>query len=353
MVTPAESRNGMRRQPPPQARTNDLRIGVIGCGRAADRLHLPALARLPGVKVTALADTDASRLGAAGIKWRVDKLYPDYRLLVDQRSVDVVLIAVPAPLHHNVFHIAAGAGKHIYIEKPLATNLDDADRMVATAEQLSIGAAVGFNLRSHRLVRQARALVREGKLGPILAVRTVWIGGRQERPDWQRHRAEGGGALYELAVHHFDLWRFLFDTEVVCINTQSPANGSDDARVCVTAQLGNGVLACSVFALEGLAMHEVEVIGESASLRFSLYRADSLAIRPAGRVKQIVHWLQQLPEAVKAAQLGGDYLDSYRTHWLRFIESIRGGESPATLQDGRAALRVALEVIECLNREKL
>ena len=100
-------------------------------------------------------------------------------------------------------------------------------------------------------------------------------------------------------------------------------------------------------------MHEVEVIGESACLRFSLYRADSLAIRPAGRVKQIVQWLQQLPEAVKAARLGGDYLDSYRTHWLRFIESIRGGESPATLQDGRAALRIALEVIGCLNREKL
>ncbi len=305
------------------------------------------------MKVTALADDDASRLGAVGSKWRVDKLYADYQLLVDERSVDVVLIAVPAPLHHDVFLTAAGAGKHTYIEKPLATNLEDADRMVATAEQLSIGAVVGFNLRSHRLVQQARGLVRDGRLGPILAVRTVWIGGWQERPDWQRRRAEGGGALYELAVHHFDLWRFLFDTEVVRIETQTPASGSDDAIVGVTAQLRNGALACSVFALQGLAMHEVEVIGESASLRFSLYRADSLQIRPAGRVKQIAQWFEQLPEAVKAARLGGDYLDSYRTHWVRFIESIRGGKSPATLLDGRASLRVAVDAIESLSRGKV
>ena len=310
------------------------------------QLHLPALARIAEVEVTALADADAGRLKAAGTKWGVDRRYPDYRALLRDPAVDAVLITVPTPFHCEVFLAAADAGKHIYIEKPLAMNLEEADQMLAAAVQSAVRSVVGFNLRSHRLVEKARELIRAGVLGPIVSVRTALVGGQQERPAWQCRRAEGGGALYELGIHHFDLWRFLLDTEVAHVEAQSLSDGSDDANVAVTARLRNGALACSVFALHGAAAHEVEVIGESASLRFSLYRADSLDIQPAGRLRQFARWLQQLPAAAKAARRGGDYADSYRTHWLRFLESMRGGEAPATLQDGREAVRILLATIE-------
>ena len=310
------------------------------------QLHLPALARIAEVEVAALADADAERLNAAGTKWGVDHRYADYRALLSDPSVNAVLITVPTPFHCAAFLAAVELGKHTYIEKPLAMNLEEADRMLAAAAQFAGCTVVGFNLRSHRLVQKARELIRAGALGPIVSVRTVLVGGLQERPAWQCRRAEGGGAFYELGIHHFDLWRFLLDTEVAHVEAQSLSDGSDDARVAVTARLVNGALACSVFALHGAASHEIEVIGESASLRFSLYRADSLEIRPAGRLRQFTRWLQQLPGAAKAARRGGDYVDSYRTHWLRFLESMRGGEPPATLQDGREAVRIAVAAIE-------
>jgi predicted dehydrogenase len=181
-----------------------------------------------------------------------------------------------------------------------------------------------------------------------LALRTVLVGGirLEDRTAWQRCRAEGGGAVYELGSHHFDLWRFLLETETTEVRAQTLSRGSDDSTVSVSARFSSGVLATSLFALYGSTTHEVEVIGEAAQLRFSLYRSDSFEIQPANRVTQLRRWLSQLPAASRAARRGGDYRDSYRVHWLRFLESLPDGNPPATLEDGRESLRIALAAFE-------
>jgi predicted dehydrogenase len=329
-----------------------IRIGVVGCGRAALQLHLPALARIPGVSVTALADVDPAGLRAAGEKWGVAQRYTDYGSLVVDPSVDVVLISAPTSLHHEVFLAAAEAGKHIYIEKPLALTLEEADRMRSAAARSAGRTAVGFNLRSHRLIEEARKRVREGALGSIRFMRTALVGNVRARPSWACRRAAGGGAIYELGIHHFDLWRFLLGAEVAEVTAQSGSDGGDDANVVVTARMCNGVLACSALALQGAASHDIEIVGESSSLRFSLYRADSMEMRPVGRLQGLARWLEQFPGAMKAARHGGDFLDSYRIHWLRFLSSIRSGEPPASLEDGRESLRIALAAIESLNQRR-
>lgn len=323
-----------------------LGVGVIGCGRAAVDLHLPALSRVPGLRVTALCDSDMARLTQVGRAWRVASMYRDYNDLLGDSAVQVVLIAVPTPEHHDVFLRATAAGKHVYIEKPLALDLTQADRMLAAAVSSSGRTALGFNLRSHRLVRRAHACIRSGVLGRVVALRTVLVGGLSERVPWQRSRVQGGGAIYELGSHHFDLWRFLLGSEAAEIHAHSLSNGSDDSTVAVSARLSSGALATSILALSGAATHQVEVIGKAATLRFSLYRADSLRLQPVGRLPELINWLAQLPGAVRAARRGGDYLDSYRAHWMRFLETLSGGEPPATVEDGRESLRIALGALE-------
>jgi predicted dehydrogenase len=184
-------------------------------------------------------------------------------------------------------------------------------------------------------------------------LRTLWVGGARKHPDWHSRSEEGGGVLYELGAHHFDLWRFLLDTEVVHVEAQDRMEWSDDSRAVVTARMLNGVTASSIFTFYGPATHEIEVIGEAASLRFSVYRADSLEIRPARRIGQLEQWLRQLPGAARTAMLGGDYLDSVRTHWSRFLDSIEGGESPATLLDGRESLRIIRVAIDSLRHKEM
>jgi myo-inositol 2-dehydrogenase/D-chiro-inositol 1-dehydrogenase len=333
---------------PPE--TVPVHIGVMGCGRAAAGLHLPALAQIPGVKVTALADVNAERLKAVSEKWRIERRYGDYRELIADPSVELLLIAVPTRFHEEAFLAASASGKHIYLEKPIALDLCSADRILAAAERSPGRTAVGFNLRSHRLAQKARQVIRSGGLGRILLVRTVMVGNVRDRPDWQLRRAEGGGVVYELGVHHFDLWNFLLDAEVEHVESCVLADVSQDSRAAVSARMGNGILASSVLALQGAATNEVEVIGEAGSLRFSMYRGDSFELQPSGRATQLARWCQGLPEAVQAARRGGDYRDSYRIHWQRFLDSIRGGESPATLQDGREALRIALEAMAWSDR---
>ena len=313
------------------ARSPDpLGVGIIGCGRATADLHLPALTRVPGLRVAALCDTDAPRLEQVGARCPGAARHARARDLLADPSVAVVLVAVPAAHHHDAFVAAMEAGRHVYVEKPLSLELAQADRMAAVAAAARTRAIVGFNLRSHRLVRAARAQVQAGRLGRVVALRTILVGGVRERPAWQRRRAQGGGAFHELGAHHFDLWRFLLQSEVVS----------------VSGRLESGALAASVLALGGTATHEVEIVGERAALRFSLYRADSLEIRPAGRLAQLGDWLRQLPVAASAARRGGDYLDSSRVHWQRFLEHLRGGEAPATIEDGRRSLRIARAALD-------
>ena len=96
----------------------------------------------------------------------------------------------------------------------LALELEDCDRLVDLANRAAASgqrSVVGFNLRSHRLVRQARSVIQSGALGDIELVRTLWTAdwSGATRPTWHASRAQGGGALLEIGTHQADLWRWL------------------------------------------------------------------------------------------------------------------------------------------------
>ncbi|MGH7824568.1 MAG: Gfo/Idh/MocA family protein [Candidatus Binatia bacterium] len=87
---------------------------------------------------------------------------------------------------------------------------------------------LGFNLRWHRLVRRARETIRRGTLGMIQMIRTVLTSYHENVPEWRRYRTQGGGVLFEQAVHHFDLWRYLLQSEVEEVFATSRSGKWDD-----------------------------------------------------------------------------------------------------------------------------
>src|SRR6185436_2786222 len=150
-----------------------LRVGLVGCGWVSEVCHLPALRDIREAEVVAVADLDRERAERMAGQYGIARRHTDYRALLDDPRVEAVAVCVPSRSHLEVALAALDAGKHLFIEKPLTADLDDCDRLVERASRSPVKAMVGFNMRWHRLVRQARDLIAGGALDPIQSMWTV------------------------------------------------------------------------------------------------------------------------------------------------------------------------------------
>ena len=333
-----------------------LRLGIVGCGRVTELRHLPALGGVSGAEVVALADVDAPRLSSVAERFGVARRYGDYAELIEAGGVDAVAVCVPPQFHAEVAQAALAAGKHVFVEKPLALAREECDLLAARAALApALKVMVGFNLRWHRLLREARATIGRGHLGEIKLVRTVFTSGvraRADFPDWRRRRESGGGALFELGVHHFDLLRFLLGDEVEEVYASS---GRGDETATVAARTRGGAQVVAAFAEGTGENHELEIYGARGWLRVSCYRADGLEQLGAAeypgsvgtRLRRMRQSLAELPRMIGQARRGGDYVASYAEEWRHFVAAI-ADDLPvgSTLDDGRRALDVALAAWE-------
>lgn len=343
-----------------ERRRNVLGVGIIGCGYAAEHLHLPALRYLPAIRVVAIADTDPERLQLVGGRFAIAHRYHDHEALLRDAEVDAVAVCVPPHAHAMVVLAALDARKHVLVEKPLCLDLDEADLLVERAGSTSVTAMVGFNLRFQRHVRAARRAITRGFIGPIELMRTVWTS-RVERqvglPEWRRRRELGGGVLYELAVHHVDLWRFLLGSEVDEVFASARAQSDDDQTATLSARLGNGALAVSGFSHQAAEAHEIELYGRHGSLFVSPYRFDGFELTPASmfagdlahRARTLLRTVPAMPGMIATAIRGGSFLEAYRTQWRHFAQSVlRRAPAECTFDDGRRALELVLAAIDSI-----
>lgn len=333
------------------------RLGIIGCGRVAEERHLPALRRLPGVCVVAVADVNRSRMDHLGERLGVARRFADYRALLDLAEVEAVAVLTPTQSHAEIGLAALDAGKHILVEKPLALNLADCDRLRSRAAASGCKVVVCFNLRWHRLVRRARAFVQAGALGRIKAVRSVYTHNRSchDAPDWHRKLDLGGGVCFNEGVHHFDLWRHLLGKEVEQIFSLSvPFDRFEDETNAVTGRLTDGAVATAIFSFRTGPTSEVEIYGESGRLQISLYRYDGLAFFShakypgdvADRLVKSLASVRSLAEAIPLMRRGGDFGVTFDGVWKHFLDCIHHDKpSECTLEDGRRALEVALAAV--------
>jgi myo-inositol 2-dehydrogenase/D-chiro-inositol 1-dehydrogenase len=333
-----------------------IRLGIVGCGGVTEQRHLPALRRVRGIEVRALADSDSARLERVAAQFGVARSYGDYRELIERAEVDAVAVCVPPQLHAMVALAALEAGKHVLIEKPLALSLAECDLLLESSQARSaLKVMLGFNLRWHRLVREAREIIMSGELGRIKLVRTVFTSGVRLGADfaeWRRRRETGGGALFELGVHHFDLLRFLLGGEPLEICATS-VEGDETATVIMQMEGDTQVVAA--FSEGTGENQDLEVYGEKGWLRVSCYRADGLerfdAAQSTGalrtRLRQLTETFLDLPGMVRQSLLGGDYVASYAEEWRHFAEAIgQDSKVECGLLEGRRALEIALAAME-------
>ncbi len=225
--------------------SEQIRFGLIGCGRVSPR-HLQSIAELADAKLVAVCDVIASRVERVA-KEHNAVAYADYRRMLERRDIDVVNICTPSGMHAQMSIDALQAGKHVICEKPMAMNLADADRMIATAKSTGKKLCIVLQNRYNPPMLDLRRLVDEGRLGKILLGNATvrWYRPQEYYEDgWHGTLAMDGGALMNQSVHHIDaLQWFIGDVDSVFAHTATLAHKmqAEDAGVAVI-RFKNGAL---------------------------------------------------------------------------------------------------------------
>ncbi|WP_072313605.1 Gfo/Idh/MocA family protein [Agrococcus sp. Marseille-P2731] len=195
--------------------TGTLGVAVLGTafmGRAHSSAWRNVGAVFPDTPAIAMrvlcgSDPERTRVAAQSLGWQ--EAATDWRAVIARDDVQIVDICTPGHLHAEMATAALEAGKHVLVEKPLATGLAEAERMVAAAEAAAGVAMLGFNYRRVPALALARRLVAEGRIGEVRTVRAAylqdWLVDPAAPMTW-RLRAEtaGNGALGDLGSHVID-----------------------------------------------------------------------------------------------------------------------------------------------------
>jgi predicted dehydrogenase len=189
---------------------DDMRFGVVGCGRVFQAYHLPCVRDEPGLTVVAACDAEPGR--ARGLLGDDVITTADLNDFLDRGRPDIVAVCTPNDTHAEPVLAALAAGAAVLCEKPLAADLQDARRIAAAAPD---GPLLGVNLpyRFHELVPVFAELTADGEWGVELVFTTA--GQRLWRPvtKWYGDAARaGGGALLDLGPHALDLLQAVFGT---------------------------------------------------------------------------------------------------------------------------------------------
>ena len=311
-----------------------LNIGVIGLG-AIGQKHCSALAGLERATLCAVADVNANVLSSTSAQYKAAP-YANAEELLKHPGLDAVVIATPDDLHREACVLAAQHGKHILVEKPLATTIDDSQAMIAAAETAGVKLMVGFTLRFSLHYLQARKAVTDGVLGSLVSVFA-----RRQNVISQSERLKGRvGVLMFLGPHDFDVMRWIVGSEPVSIYSQMatsvPGAYPIDNETFTTIKFANGVVGCAQIGWFLQDKHpagkdfKLDIVGDKGSLNLDQMR-QGLEIYTA--------------TGAKFPSVSAGLVDEDRA----FVDCILDNkEVPVSGRDGLAAVRMVLAAMRSL-----
>jgi predicted dehydrogenase len=330
-----------------------LNIGLIGCGRVAQSVHLPILTKLPDVRLVALVDPDPKRREEAQRRAPWALVVSDCQALLDMPEVKAVVICVPNEFHAMAAVAALDRGKHVYLEKPLAITLDEAERVLAAWERADVVGMIGFNYRFNRLYQAMKRCLRSRDLGEWVGARTVLAAPETSLPAWKRFRRSGGGALLDMASHHFDLIRFLFEDEICEVSARLRSQRSEGDTAVVHVRLGGGLLVQFFLSINTVNEDRLEIYTERARISVDRYRSLNVDIvTETGRIAGLWRVWPRLKSLGHSPYLLEKYLvpgrePSFRAALASFVGAVRE-KRPAKpdLRDGYLSLAATLAAEE-------
>jgi len=203
-----------------------ISVAIIGCGRISD-LHALGYQSLDRARICAVYDIDGKRARSQAKAWKVNKVYSSYDELLSDREIDLVELLVPHHLHADMTVQACRAGKHVSVQKPMALNVAEADRMIEAADTAGIVLRVYENFVFYPPYVRAKQMIEAGEIGEPQMIR-IHVNSGTNETGWQvpesswawrfDEEVSGGGELvFDHGYHLFSLARYLMgEVKRVC-----------------------------------------------------------------------------------------------------------------------------------------
>jgi predicted dehydrogenase len=327
--------------------TEPVRVGLIGCGRIAQVAHLPALEKANGIQLVAVSDPSEDVLRGVAQRYSVPEAYADHSQVLADELVEAVLVAAPDRFHYPIAAAALSAGKHVLVEKPLASTADESEKLVDLVEQTGLVLQVGAMKRHDPGVQYARKFLNE-RLGEVRSF-NAWYRIGDLRPgveatlfprlyaDTTSYQAEiaikADRRRYLLATHGahvFDTVRYLLG-DIASVVARHRTDGQDQLWQLLLTTTSGAIGTVSITVdVPGEPNEGIEVFGSAGKIKldipFPFYRL-------ASTVRAYTDG-----ETIMPVLTDGDV---YRRQAEAFARAIReGGRPTPDVYDGLAALQL-------------
>ena len=193
-----------------------IRWGVIGAGGIAERRTIPGMMRCENAELVAVMEVNMELAEKCRAKWNCRRAYDSEQQLLADPEIDAVYIASPVVLHAKQAMMAADAGKHILIEKPLAMTSQEGQRVLEYCESKGVKIAAGLMMRYGAYVREMKAAIAQGRIGRPVSGYCQFTCWYPDMPGvWRQNRKlGGGGAIMDMGVHCIDLMQYVLGSRV-------------------------------------------------------------------------------------------------------------------------------------------
>jgi predicted dehydrogenase len=323
-----------------------VRLALVGCGRIAQVAHLPAVEKAEGVELVAVSDPSGA-VARSVARRRGVAAYTDQGSVWADASVEAVIVAAPDRFHHRLATEALTAGRHVLVEKPLASTVAQAEDLVGLVDRTGLTLQVGAMKRHDQGVRYAGRFIAE-RLGQVRSFNAWYrIGDLRPgieaalfppvvaAPDARRREAaaKADRRRYLLATHGahvFDTVRFLLG-EVASLVARHRGHDRDHVWQLLVTTAAGAVGTVTIAAdVPGLPAEGIEVFGATGAVRVDLHF-------PFYRRAATVHAYTDGAVVVPTLTDG----DAYQRQVEAFARTIRAGGRPVPdVRDGLAAVRL-------------
>jgi myo-inositol 2-dehydrogenase / D-chiro-inositol 1-dehydrogenase len=330
-----------------------VRVGIIG-SQFISTIHAEALQRCPHVEIVAASSRTRQHAKDFAARFSIPQTFTDYRQLLAQPGLDMVVVGVPNDLHCQVALDAAAAGKHVVMEKPLCLNLTEADRMIAACKKAKVKLMYAEELCFAPKYVRLKQLLDAGALGqPTLLKQSEKHDGPHAAHFWDVKRS-GGGVTMDMGCHAIEFFRWMLGRPKIRsvyaqMSTQVHGRktiGDDNAILIIEFENGVIGMAEESWTKLGGMDDRAEVHGSQGVAYADLLHGNSIETYSVGGYDYAVE---------KAGSTKGWSFTIYEEAWnygfhqemAHFVDCVRLDLPPlVTGEDGRAVLEVIFAAYE-------